>query len=88
MSPDSLCFWIITEWMPNGNVIEYARSNPEANRLRLVCLFAISPRIILFANNFWLSGVASGVAYLHELSVVHGDLKGASPTFLTHRSPH
>ena len=29
-------FRIISEWMPNGNVIEYIRSNPEANRLRLV----------------------------------------------------
>jgi serine/threonine protein kinase len=29
-------FRIISEWMPNGNVMEYINSNPEANRLRLV----------------------------------------------------
>ncbi|KAF9648137.1 kinase-like protein [Thelephora ganbajun] len=57
---DPHCFRILTEWMPNGNVMRYARSNPEANRLRL------------------LSETASGVAYLHDLGVVHGDLKGAN----------
>ena len=34
-------FRILTEWMPNGNVIQYAISNPEANRLRLVNLLAV-----------------------------------------------
>jgi len=28
------------------------------------------------------------VAYLHELGIVHGDLKGVSPTFSTRLSPH
>ncbi|KAF9647735.1 kinase-like protein, partial [Thelephora ganbajun] len=60
MSVDPLCLCILSEWMPNGNVMQYARSNPEANRLRL------------------LSEVVSGVAYLHELNIVHGDLKGAN----------
>ena len=40
VSTDSRRFWIITEWMPNGNVMQYVRSNPEANRLRLVWLFS------------------------------------------------
>ena len=30
---DPCCFLILTAWMPNGNVIQYARSNPRANRL-------------------------------------------------------
>jgi len=59
-SRDPVCFRILSEWMPNGNVMQYARSNPKANRLRL------------------LSDVMSAVAYLHELGIVHGDLKGAS----------
>jgi len=46
--------------MPNGNVMQYTKSNPTANRLQL------------------LSEVTSGVAYLHNLKVVHGDLKGAN----------
>ncbi|KAF9784798.1 kinase-like domain-containing protein [Thelephora terrestris] len=58
LDPDS--FRILTRWMINGNITEYARSNPEVNRLQL------------------LFEVASGVAYLHKLGVVHGDLKGAN----------
>jgi len=36
MSKEPPYFRIISEWMPNGNVTEYVRANPEANRLRLV----------------------------------------------------
>ena len=43
MSTDPRCFSILTEWMPNGNVMRYARSNLEANRLQLVSLLAVSP---------------------------------------------
>ncbi|KAF9784796.1 kinase-like domain-containing protein [Thelephora terrestris] len=60
VSMDPYCFRILTRWMINGNITEYARSNPEVNRLQL------------------LLEVASGVAYLHELGIVHGDLKGAN----------
>jgi len=41
-------FRIISEWMPNGNVIEYIKFNPEANRLRLVI------RIVYFPQDFLL----------------------------------
>lgn len=34
-----------------------------------------------------LSEVMSGVAYLHGLRIVHGDLKGVSPTLSTPRLP-
>jgi len=33
---DSQRFCILSEWMPNGNIMQYARSNPKANRLRLL----------------------------------------------------
>ena len=36
VSKDPQYFRIISEWMPNGNVMEYIRSNPQINRLRLV----------------------------------------------------
>lgn len=58
VSTDLGSFRILTEWMPNGNLVQYTKANPEANRLEL------------------LSEVASGVIYLHELGVAHGDLKG------------
>jgi len=34
MGPQS--FRIVSDWMQNGNAMEYTRSNPEVNRLRLV----------------------------------------------------
>ena len=36
VSTDPYSFRIITKWMPNESVTRYARSNPKANRLRLV----------------------------------------------------
>jgi serine/threonine protein kinase len=36
VSKNSQYFRIISEWMPNGNVMEYIKSNPQTNRLRLV----------------------------------------------------
>ena len=31
-------FDILTEWMPNGNLMQYAKSHPEVNRLQLVSI--------------------------------------------------
>ena len=66
--------------MPNGNVMEYVRSNPEANRLRLVSPGVHSSRKLMFMSldDLQLSEVTSGVTYLHELGIVHGNLKGVS----------
>ena len=82
VSNDLRCFRILTEWMPNGNVMQYAKSNPEENRLRLVSPLAVSLLFFPFINIPQLSEVVAGVTYLHELKVVHGDLKGVSPMFL------
>ena len=41
VSTDQRDFSILTEWMPNGDVMQYACSNPKANRLRLVRLLAV-----------------------------------------------
>ena len=76
MSTDPHYFRILTEWMPNGDVVRYTRSNSEANRLQLVSLFAVIAIFLLFITNVQLSEVMSGVAYLHKLRIVHRDLKG------------
>ena len=47
------------------------------------CFLVVSHLFVL-----QLSEVTSGVAYLHELKVVHGDLKGVSPTFLVFLLPY
>ena len=41
---DPCSFRILTKWMPNGNVMQYARNNPGVNRLRLVRLTTVSHR--------------------------------------------
>ncbi|KAI9433952.1 kinase-like domain-containing protein [Lactarius indigo] len=48
----------VSPWMENGNIRDYVRSNPDADRMRL------------------LSEVASGMEFLHENGIVHGDLCG------------
>lgn len=41
------------------------------------------PTIVhLLIDKLQLSGVMSGVVYLHRLSIVHGDLKGVNSMFL------
>ena len=41
-------FRIISEWMSNGNVMEYTNSNPEANRLYLVSSAVHFLRVFMF----------------------------------------
>ncbi|KAH9057103.1 hypothetical protein EDB83DRAFT_2316074 [Lactarius deliciosus] len=48
----------VSPWMENGNIRDYVRGNPDADRMRL------------------LSEVASGMEFLHENGIVHGDLCG------------
>ncbi|KAF6757190.1 kinase-like domain-containing protein [Ephemerocybe angulata] len=51
---------LVSPWMEMGNVVDYLRGSPRAERPLL------------------LSDIASGIAYLHECEVIHGDLKGAN----------
>lgn len=34
---------VVTEWMDNGNIMEFTSKHPDANRLRLVRLIRLSP---------------------------------------------
>jgi len=51
VSTDPHCFRILTEWMSGGNVMQYTKSNPDANRLELVSPLTISPYISLPPTN-------------------------------------
>ena len=42
MSADPYCFLVLSEWMDNGSVVQYARSNPKVNRLQLVSPLGVS----------------------------------------------
>ncbi|KAF8273843.1 hypothetical protein EI94DRAFT_1715048 [Lactarius quietus] len=48
----------VSPWMENGNIRDYVRGNPDADRMLL------------------LGEVASGMEFLHENGIVHGDLCG------------
>jgi len=78
-------FQLISEWMPNGDLIEYIKKHSTADRLRLVCVPAVVFDLCLFSHQ--LSDVATGLHFLHSLNVVHGNLKGVrgclKPRFVT-----
>ena len=75
-------FAMVSEWMANGNVNEFVKENPDANRLKLVgSLFHIphhpfSPGSLEFGQPIQLEGVARGLIYIHHRGMIHGDLKG------------
>ena len=76
--PDTLedgRFSMVSEWMANGNIIEYVHKN-AGNYIKLVG----HNRIFLcnLLSTFQLTDAAEGLKYLHKANIVHGDLKGVS----------
>ena len=87
---DSFC--IINPWLLNGNIVEYTKKSPRANRLQLV-----SNTDLLHGETFaklrpWqLAQAACGLKHLHSLSIVHGSVipvgAGCFPDLYTCRDP-
>jgi serine/threonine protein kinase len=50
ISPDARRLRILTDWMDNGNVTQYTRSNLKANRLELVSPLAISSSFVFYSS--------------------------------------
>ena len=76
--PDTLedgRFSMVSEWMANGNIIEYVHKN-AGNYIKLVG----HNRIFLchLLSTFQLTDAAEGLKYLHKANIVHGGLKGVS----------
>jgi len=79
VSPKLFPLCVITEWMIDGNIMDFTSKHPEANRLRLVrpnfSLIPTNPEIPLK-----LADAASGLQYLHSMDIVHSDLKPVCAT--------
>lgn len=68
---------LISEWMPGGDLKEYVREYPGADRLGLV---GVPPLRVGYAlTPCKLRDITEGLHYLHSRDVVHGDLKGVRP---------
>lgn len=72
-------FAMVSDWMENGNVNEFVKKYPHANRLQLVGVRSH----IFFTSNSLIAGkltqladVAKGLIYIHNQGMIHGDLKG------------
>ena len=71
-------FGMISDWMTNGNINDFIKAHPDADRLGLVC-FPQSIAILVsltIAKISQLAGVAKGLIYIHSKGMIHGDLKG------------
>lgn len=85
--PDTLedgTFSMVSEWMVNGNIMEYVRNN-AGNHLKLVGRNRIF--LLRSLSTFQLAGAAEGLRYLHSVNIVHGDLKGVSLLVSVPRTP-
>jgi len=75
---------MVSEWMANGNIMEYVRNN-AGNHLKLVgcnrtfCYHSL--------NTIQLADAVEGLKYLHNANIVHGDLKGVSLSVRISRIP-
>jgi serine/threonine protein kinase len=76
--PDTLeggMFSMVSEWMTNGNIVEYV-SNNAGNHLKLV---GHSPIFIChLPSPSQLADAVEGLRHLHRANIAHGDLKGVS----------
>ena len=68
-------FQLVSNWMSGGDLPDYIKKNPDADRLGLVGVppVAIAPGSLPRCQ---ISDIARGLCYLHSCNVVHGDLKG------------
>ena len=68
-------FVMVSEWMNGGNINEFIKAHRNVNRFELVSCPQCWLR--LCSSPFQqLKDVTSGLVYMHDQAMVHGDLKG------------
>jgi hypothetical protein len=67
---------MVSEWMENGNIVEFVGRDRHVNRTELVRRPSIPTPTNPYLCALQLVDVANGLAYMHGLRMVHGDLKG------------
>ena len=75
---DNIRVSLISEWCDGGNIKEYLRHNPRADRhalVRFVSMSTVSECVFMFSQ---IKDVCRGLAYLHSRGIVHGDIKPVS----------
>jgi serine/threonine protein kinase len=79
---------MVSEWMPNGDIQNYVRKNPEADRIQLVgrIVFFVAFRGFLHRAPQLLD-ICHGLQVLHTHDIVHGDLKGVRPSHIKPTQP-
>lgn len=71
---DTPSFQLISYWISGENLTEYIKKNPGADELGLVGNPLASDDSCAYHHK--ISGIASGLEYLHSNNVVHGNLMG------------
>ncbi|KAG6864765.1 hypothetical protein C0991_007291, partial [Blastosporella zonata] len=63
---------LVSPWMENGDISRFLKEHPTVTRASLFFYEAS------LNGGLQVLDVASGIAYLHDRDIVHGDLKGAN----------
>lgn len=76
---------IVSEWMPNGDIRHHVGEHPEVDRIQLVChtVFFVVLHEFLLASVAQLLDICHGLQVLHTHDIVHGDLKGVRPNYIS-----
>ena len=69
-------FAMISEWMDNGNINKFIEVHGNVNRFELVGTSSYCRLYPQLTARWQLKDVARGLAYLHDWTMIHGDLKG------------